>query len=102
MGAVGRCKSPTSKKDLPLSKYVVTELTFWQQQTKYRESNDRVFASPHMDGRHPYWPAMLLTTTIRPAAIQVGIDKRIGWHIFRHAYSTMLVANGENVKVYLP
>lgn len=99
MGEVGRCKSPTSKKDLPLSKYVVTELTYWQQHTKYQESNDWVFASPHMNGRHPYWPAMLLTRTIRPAAVRAGIDKRIGWHTFRHTYSTMLVANGENVKV---
>jgi integrase len=52
-----------------------------------------------MDGRHPYWQAMLLTRTIRPAAVRAGIDKRIGWHTFRHTYSTMLVANGENVKV---
>ncbi|HEV8366873.1 MAG TPA: tyrosine-type recombinase/integrase [Pyrinomonadaceae bacterium] len=28
-----------------------------------------------------------------------GIKKRIGWHTFRHTYSTTLIANGENVKV---
>jgi len=38
---------------------------------------------------------MLLTRTIRPVAVREGIDKRIG----SHTYSTMLVANGENVKV---
>src|SRR5687768_13588264 len=27
------------------------------------------------------------------------IQKRIGWHTFRHTYSTLLVSNGENVKV---
>jgi integrase len=27
------------------------------------------------------------------------IKKRIGWHTFRHSYSSLLVANGENVKV---
>lgn len=43
---IGRCKSPTSKKDLPLSNYVVTELMYLQQQSKYRESDDWVFASP--------------------------------------------------------
>ncbi len=26
-------------------------------------------------------------------------SKRIAWHTFRHTYATMLVANGENVKV---
>jgi site-specific recombinase XerD len=36
---------------------------------------------------------------IRPAAIKAGIRKKIGWHTFRHTYSTLLIANGENVKV---
>ncbi|HEY3037612.1 MAG TPA: hypothetical protein VGJ66_02690, partial [Pyrinomonadaceae bacterium] len=27
------------------------------------------------------------------------IEKRVGWHKFSQTYSTMLVANGENVKV---
>jgi len=36
---------------------------------------------------------------IRPAAARAGLQKVIGWHTFRHSYSTLLVANGENVKV---
>ena len=32
-------------------------------------------------------------------ALRAGITKRIGWHTFRHTYSTTLIANGENVKV---
>lgn len=72
---------------------------YWQQQSEYREANNWVFANPHMQGRYPYWPAMLLTRTIRPAELRAGIEKRIGWHTFRHMYSTMLVSNGENVKV---
>ena len=31
--------------------------------------------------------------------MRAGIRKRIGWHTFRHTYSTLLIANGENVKV---
>ena len=99
MRTIGRCKSATSKKDLPLSHYIGTELMYWQEQSKYREDSDWVFASPQMRGRYPYWPAMLLTRTIRPAAVRASIEKRIGWHTFRHTYSTMLVSNGENVKV---
>ena len=29
----------------------------------------------------------------------MGITKRVGWHTFRHTYSTLLRANGEDVKV---
>ena len=36
---------------------------------------------------------------IRPAALRAGIKRRTGWHTFRHTYSTVLIANGENVKV---
>jgi integrase len=31
--------------------------------------------------------------------VRAGISKRFGWHTFRHTYSTLLIANGENVKV---
>ncbi len=41
----------------------------------------------------------MLAKVIRPAAVRAGIKKGIGWHAFRHTYSTTLVANGENVKV---
>jgi integrase len=27
------------------------------------------------------------------------LKQKIGWHTFRHTYSTLLIANGENVKV---
>ena len=36
---------------------------------------------------------------IRPAAIQVGITKPIGWHTFRHTYSTLLRAARVDIKV---
>jgi integrase len=42
---------------------------------------------------------MVLTKVIRRAAKRAGIEKRIGWHTFRHSFSTLLVGNGENVKV---
>jgi len=34
-----------------------------------------------------------------PAAKRAKITKRIGRHTFRHTYSTLLRANGEDVKV---
>ena len=41
----------------------------------------------------------MLQKVIQPAALRAGINKQIGWHTFRHTFSTMLIANGENVKV---
>jgi integrase len=41
----------------------------------------------------------VLSKIIRLAAVRAGIKKRIGWHTFRHTYSSTLIANGENVKV---
>jgi len=36
---------------------------------------------------------------IRPAAQRVGIQKRFGWHTFRHSYSTLLRSVGTEFKV---
>ena len=58
-----------------------------------------MFASPHTHGLRPFWPDSTLAKVIRPAAGKAGIRKRIGWHTFRHSFSTLLAGNGENVKV---
>lgn len=36
---------------------------------------------------------------IQPVVRKLGIKKRVSWHTFRHTYSTLLKANGEDVKV---
>ena len=64
-----------------------------------RDPGDWIFASPHTQGKYPFWPDAVLQKIIRPAALRAGIGKRIGWHTFRHTYSTLLISNGENVKV---
>ena len=58
-----------------------------------------MFASPWTKRKQPLWPDSLLRRWIQPAAKRVGITKRLGWHTFRHTYSTLLRANGEDVKV---
>jgi integrase len=49
-----------------------------------------VFAS---DSGKPRWAGILLTDYIKPAAAKAGIGK-VGWHTFRHTYSTLLHAFG--------
>ena len=59
---------------------------------------DRVFASPRMKGKQPYWADNLMKRYMRPVAHKAGITKNIGWHTFRHSFGTLLKANGEDVK----
>jgi len=50
------------------------------------------------NGKQPFWPDNLMKRHIRPVARANGINKRIGWHTFRHTFGTLLKANGEDVK----
>jgi site-specific recombinase XerD len=78
---------------------VADDLWLWKETSTYSKADDWIFASPHTRGKHPFWPDIVLQKIIRPAALRAGITKRFGWHTFRHSYSSLLVANGENVKV---
>jgi len=97
-GVVGKCKTRASQNPVPIEPSVARELLKWRSTTHFRKLTDWIFTSPAY-GLHPFWPNRVLSTAIQPAAARAGITKRIGWHTFRHTYSTMLVANGENVKV---
>lgn len=44
------------------------------------------------------WLSKVMQYHIQPAAQRLGINKRIGWHTFRRTYTTLLHANGEDVK----
>jgi integrase len=80
---VGAVKTEKSKNSIPL----------------FRQPTDWVFASPVRQGKFPFWGQALLRHYIRPAAVKAGITKRIGWHTFRHSYSTLLKASGADIKV---
>jgi integrase len=70
-----------------------------KQETAYAEPDDWVFASEKVQGRMPPWADTLLDRFLQPAAKRAGITKWVGFHTFRHTYSTLLKANGEDVKV---
>ena len=96
---IGNCKTEASRKPVPLDVHVAADLWLWKEASSYSKPDDWIFASPHTQGRFPYWPDALLLKIIQLAALRAGIKKRIGWHTFRHSYSSLLVANSENVKV---
>jgi integrase len=98
-GVVGRCKTEASRRPIPLSLDVAADLRLWRESCTHAGDDDWVFASPRGNGKKPRRPDMVLAKIVRPVAARAGIEKRIGWHTFRHTYSKMLIANGANVKV---
>ena len=48
---------------------------------------------------HSYWGPAILRKYVQPIAREVGIEKRVGWHTFRHIYSTLLRSVGTEFKV---
>ena len=98
-GIVGKCKTETSRRPVPIDEFTTTELLTWRRETAYAEPEDWVFASEKVQGRMPPWSDTLLDRFLQPAAKRAGITKWVGFHTFRHTYSTLLKANGEDVKV---
>jgi len=96
---VGPCKTEASQKPIPLDSYLAKALREWRKHTKYRAPDDWVFASPASCGRRPYWAQSIMRNLIRPVAVELGITEHIGWHTFRHTYSSLLRANGADIKV---
>ena len=98
-GIVGKCMTETSRRPVPIDEFTTAELLAWRRETVYAEPEDWVFASEKVQGRMPPWSDTLLDRFLQPAAKQAGITKWVGFHTFRHTYSTLLKANGEDVKV---
>jgi integrase len=98
-GAIGPCKTEISQQPVPLDEIVIEELLAWRSICPFGLDTDWVFGSRALFGKLPVWPDSLRTKILQPAARRAKITKRVGWHTFRHTYSTLLKANGEDVKV---
>jgi len=96
---VGPCKTEASQKPIPMDDCLAEALEVWRAQSQYRANGDWVFASVKSRGRWPYWGQPIMRKIIRPVAINLGISGRLGWHTFRHTYSTLLRATGADIKV---
>jgi integrase len=96
-GVVGPCKTESSQKPLPIHPVIADALLQWKKSARYTRADHWVFASKRYQGRRPYWGQAILRKYIRPVAQSVGIQKRFGWHTFRH--STLLRSVGTEFKV---
>lgn len=98
-GVISRCKTESSAKPIPMSPLLAEMLKEWRKVTPYRSDNDWVFASKRAKGKRPIWGQSIMRKQVHPAIEKLGIKKRIGWHTFRHSYSTLLRHLGTDIKV---
>lgn len=92
---VAETKTEYSQQYLPLDPQLTEALLCWKERCFYKADSDWVFAS---DKGRPRWQETALRRHLQPAAERAGIGK-IGWHTFRHTYSTMLRSLGVDLKV---
>ncbi len=93
IGRVDEVKTRYSNKAIPLDPVLASMLLAYRRQAG---PGNWVFPSSRT-GR-PWWPWTIQRNHLLPAGIKAGLG-RIGWHTFRHSYSTMLRALRVNVKV---
>jgi integrase len=94
----GDTKTEASRKPVPLHPIVVEELKKWRIASLYCSEDDYLFPSIVKNGVQPIQPDMILKRHIRPALVRLGVNKRIGWHSFRHGLATMLRQKGVDIK----
>src|SRR6184192_1937566 len=70
-----------------------------ERRLQIRQMGRLGFASRRHRGRKPIWGQAILRKYIRPVAQRLGIEKRFGWHTFRHTYSTLLRSVGTEFKM---
>ncbi len=101
---VGRCKTEASQKPVPIDEFTAQDLLAWYRITPYREPADWVFASNSRRagknrGKQPLWLQTVMRYHVEPVIRDLEIKKRVSWHTFRRTYTSLLHANGEDVKV---
>ncbi len=84
-GRVGDAQTEASRRPLPCHPYLFSRLDELRKRSPYTGPQDWVFAN---DSGRPRWQESILDGHLKPAAARAGIGK-IGWHTFRHTYSTM-------------
>lgn len=94
-GRVGDTKTEASFRPLPVDTRLMAPLQELRNRSSYTNQEDFVFANAI--GR-PRWQESILHRQLKPAAVRAGVGK-IGWHTFRHTYSTMLRSVGTDIKV---
>jgi integrase len=94
-GRSGETKTEASHKALPVDARFAESLPEFRNHSSSTGLQDWVFANPI---GQPRSQQNILQRYIKPAAVRTGIGK-MGWHTFRHLYSTMLRSLGTDIKM---
>lgn len=89
-GQVYPTKTEASQGTLPLASELAGTLLAHRAAATHKADSDFVFAG---ETGKPRWKDCILSDYLKPAATRAGIGA-IGWHTFRHTYSTLLHAFG--------
>jgi len=89
-GEINPTKTEASESSLPLDPDLAEALLQHRARVVYSGASDYVFAGA--TGKPP-WKDSILADHLKPAATKAGIGN-IGWHTFRHTYSTLLHSLG--------
>jgi integrase len=89
-GQVYPTKTEASQGTLPLAPELAVTLMAHQARASRKADSDFVFAG---EAGKPRWKDCILADYLKPAAARAKIGV-IGWHTFRHSYSTLLHALG--------
>lgn len=98
-GVVGDVKTKYSQSGLPLDPALAEVLFAWKRGSEFGRETDWVFASPMKAGELPLRSTAVLANHIKPATVAAGLGEGVGWHTFRHTYSSMLRQLGVDLKV---
>lgn len=88
-------KTEGSRKPVPLDPSLAEVLLNHRERSPYNGPTDFVFAG---ESGKPRWRGILFAGHIQPAADRAGIGK-IGWHTFRHTFSTLIHSMGTDLAV---
>jgi integrase len=88
-------KTEASSKDVPQDAALAESFLKLRLTSPYNEPENWAFASPRVKGKQPYWLDGFWKRYGRKAVEEAGIPKRVAFHTFRHAYTTLLTQNRE-------
>lgn len=97
-GVIGDVKTKYSEPELPLDPALAEVLLNWQRKSQFEGDSDWVFTSAQT-AELPLRSWRMLAMRIKPAAEAAQMGPEIGWHTFRHTYSSVLRQLGVDVKV---